>query len=165
MLSERKDQCMNPRAVPTLEKNHFWRYQQLLSCILAFTSPKSSKSKSLFIYSTLINKFTNPTDVNVSDKSKLLLSNPKPNSKFRTITTKLLQMNICYWRLPISSKHWKFLLKMLYLELVPFYICWCAFRLPPQQTLFVPLLYSTIGPSQFSLTMTPRGNCCYPIDR
>lgn len=71
------DQGMNPWAVPTLEKNHFWRFPTIAVIILAL------------IYSTLINKFINPIDINVNDKSKLLLSNLKPNSKFRTIATKL----------------------------------------------------------------------------
>lgn len=99
MLSERMNKVMNPWAVPTLEKNHFWRSQQSLS------------SSWHFIYSTLINKFINPIDVNVNDKSKLLRSNLKPNSKFRTITTKLAKMNVCYGRLSISVKNWKFLHK------------------------------------------------------
>lgn len=77
---------MNPWAVATLEKNHFCKYEQLLSCILALTSPKGSKSKSLLIYSTLINKFTNPIDVSANGKNKLFLSNSQAKLKFRTIT-------------------------------------------------------------------------------
>lgn len=76
---------MNPWAVPTLEKNHFCKYEQQLSCISALTSPKGSKSTSMPIYSTLINKFTKPIDANANGKNKLLLSNSQAKLKFRAI--------------------------------------------------------------------------------
>lgn len=87
---------MNASAVPTLEKNHFHKYEQLLSCVLTLKPPNGSKSKSLVINSTLINKFTSTVCINVNNKNKLPLSNSQDKQKSRaTATKKQLQMNIC----------------------------------------------------------------------